>query len=50
MVPMVNMETDHSVNFADAVKVFSVVFSLNFLRHVMSEDLKDLTTCKISFF
>ena len=45
------MDMDYSVNnFKDAVKMFSVVFSLSFLRHVMSEDFKDLTTCKISYF
>lgn len=47
---MLDMETDYSVNFKDAIKMFLVVFLLSFLRHVMSEDLKDLTTYPMDFY
>ena len=43
-------KSDYCVNFKDSINMFTVVFSMSFLRHVMSEDFKDLTTCKIISF
>lgn len=37
-------KSDYCVNFKDSINMFTVVFSMSFLRHVMSEDFKDLTT------